>query len=51
VRDNLKLFRDFVVHSLRHTMLRALGEAGADAQVVKEVAKVERPPGSIRSSL
>ena len=29
-RESLKLPKDFVIHSLRHTMLARLGEAGAD---------------------
>jgi integrase len=31
LREDLQLPTDFVLHSLRHTMLRRLGEAGADA--------------------
>jgi integrase len=38
VRDNLKLSKDFVVHSLRHTMLTRLGEAGADAFTIMRIA-------------
>jgi integrase len=30
--------RDFVIHSLRHTMLSRLGEAGADAFTVMRIA-------------
>ncbi len=38
VRDNLKLSKDFVVHSLRHTMLTRLGQAGADAFTIMRIA-------------
>ncbi|HTR34922.1 MAG TPA: site-specific integrase [Bryobacteraceae bacterium] len=38
VRDTLKLSKDFVVHSLRHTMLTRLGEAGADAFTIMRIA-------------
>ena len=38
VRDTLKLSKDFVVHSLRHTMLTRLGEAGADAFTIMKIA-------------
>jgi integrase len=38
VRDNLKLSKEFVVHSLRHTMLTRLGEAGADAFTIMRIA-------------
>ena len=38
VRDTLKLFEEFVVHSLRHTMLTRLGEAGADAFTIMKIA-------------
>ena len=38
VRDNLKLSRDFVVHSLRHTMLTRLGEAGAEVFTIMRIA-------------
>ncbi|MEI9812921.1 MAG: tyrosine-type recombinase/integrase [Acidobacteriota bacterium] len=38
VRTALKLSPDFVLHSLRHTMLTRLGEAGADAFTIKEIA-------------
>ena len=31
VRTKLKLPKDFVIHSLRHTMLSRLGESGADS--------------------
>jgi site-specific recombinase XerD len=34
----LKLPKDFVLHSLRHTMLTRLGEAGAEAFTIKEIA-------------
>ena len=38
VRDNLKLSKDFVVHSLRHTMLTRLGESGAGAFDIMRIA-------------
>jgi hypothetical protein len=38
VRDTLKLSKEFVVHSLRHTMLMLLGEAGADAFTIMKIA-------------
>jgi integrase len=38
VRTDLKLPRDFVIHSLRHTMLTRLGEAGADAFTIMRIA-------------
>ena len=38
VRDTLKLSNEFVVHSLRHTMLTRLGEAGADAFTIMRIA-------------
>jgi hypothetical protein len=38
VRTALKLPEDFVVHSLRHTMLTRLGEAGADAFAIMRIA-------------
>jgi len=38
VRDALRLPEDFVIHSLRHTMLTRLGEAGADAFTIQRVA-------------
>jgi integrase len=38
VRTNLKLPQDFVIHSLRHTMLTRLGEAGADAFTIMRIA-------------
>jgi integrase len=34
----LGLPKDFVVHSLRHTMLTRLGEAGADAFTIMRIA-------------
>jgi integrase len=37
VRMPLKLPEDFVVHSLRHTMLTRLGEAGADAFTIMRI--------------
>jgi integrase len=38
VRLALNLPKDFVVHSLRHTMLTRLGEAGADAFTIMRIA-------------
>ncbi len=38
VREALKLPKDFVIHSLRHTMLTRLGEAGADAFTIMRIA-------------
>lgn len=38
VRTALKLPQDFVLHSLRHTMLTRLGEAGADAFTIMRIA-------------
>jgi integrase len=38
VRTKLKLPADFVIHSLRHTMLTRLGEAGADAFTIMRIA-------------
>jgi integrase len=38
VRTALKLPKDFVIHSLRHTMLTRLGEAGADAFTIMRIA-------------
>jgi integrase len=38
VRAALKLPKDFVIHSLRHTMLTRLGEAGADAFTIMRIA-------------
>jgi hypothetical protein len=38
VRKALNLPSDFVVHSLRHTMLTRLGEAGADAFTIMRIA-------------
>jgi integrase len=38
VRTDLKLSGEFVVHSLRHTMLTRLGEAGADAFTIMRIA-------------
>ena len=37
-RAALKLPEDFVIHSLRHTMLTRLGEAGADAFAIMRIA-------------
>jgi integrase len=38
VRDKLKLSAEFVLHSLRHTALTRLGEAGADAFTIMRIA-------------
>jgi integrase len=38
VREALKLPRDFVMHSLRHTMLTRLGESGAGAFEIMRIA-------------
>jgi integrase len=38
VRKVLKLPKDFVIHSLRHTMLTRLGESGADAFTIMRIA-------------
>jgi len=38
VRTALKLPEDFVIHSLRHTMLTRIGEAGADAFTIMRIA-------------
>ena len=38
VREVLKLPKDFVLHSLRHTMLTRLGEAGADVFSIMRIA-------------
>ena len=38
VRASLKLPSDFVIHSLRHTFLTRLGEAGADAFTIMRIA-------------
>ena len=38
VRAVLKWSQDFVIHSLRHTMLTRLGEAGADAFTIMRIA-------------
>jgi integrase len=38
VREALKLPKDFVIHSLRHTMLTRLGEAGNDAFTIMRIA-------------
>ncbi len=38
VRTALKLPQDFVIHSLRHTMLTRLGESGADAFTIMRIA-------------
>jgi len=38
IRTALKLAEDFVIHSLRHTMLTRLGESGADAFTIMRIA-------------
>ncbi len=38
VRNLLKLPKDFVLHSFRHTMLTRLGEAGVDAFTIMRIA-------------
>jgi len=38
VRAQLKLPDEFVLHSLRHTMLTRLGESGADAFKIMKIA-------------
>ena len=38
LRDKLGLDPEFVLHSLRHTMLTRLGEAGVDAFTIKRIA-------------
>jgi|GEM_PF-3217645 len=38
LRDKLGLDSEFVLHSLRHTMLTRLGEAGVDAFTIKRIA-------------
>ena len=38
VRDKLNLSGEFVIHSLRHTMLTRLGEAGVDAFAIMRIA-------------
>jgi site-specific recombinase XerC len=38
VRTGLKMPTDFVIHSLRHTMLTRLGEAGADNFSIMKIA-------------
>jgi integrase len=38
VRASMGLPRDFVIHSLRHTMLTGLGESGVDAFTIMRVA-------------
>ena len=37
-RTALKLSKDFVIHSLRHTMLTRLGESGVDAFTIMRIA-------------
>jgi site-specific recombinase XerD len=38
LRDKLGLDPEFVLHSLRHTMLTRLGEQGTDAFTIKRIA-------------
>jgi integrase len=38
VRETLKYGQEFVIHSLRHTMLTRLGESGADAFTIMKIA-------------
>ena len=38
MRAELKLSKEFVIHSLRHTMLTRMGEAGADAFTIMRIA-------------
>ena len=38
LRETLGLPKDFVIHSLRHTMLTRLGEAGVDAFTIMRIA-------------
>jgi len=38
LRVKLGFDQDFVIHSLRHTMLTRLGESGADAFTIKRIA-------------
>ncbi len=38
IRTALELPKDFVIHSLRHTMLTRLGEAGAEAFTIMRIA-------------
>jgi len=38
IRTSLGLPRDFVIHSLRHTMLTRLGESGVDAFTIMRIA-------------
>lgn len=38
VRETLKMPADFVLHSLRHTMLTRLGEAGVDVFTIMKIA-------------
>jgi integrase len=37
-RKRLKMSKEFVIHSLRHTMLTRMGEAGADAFTIQRIA-------------
>lgn len=48
VRKLLKLPADFVVHSLRHTMLARLGEAGVDAFTIMKIVGYSSVPVSQR---
>ena len=38
IRESLKLSPEFVIHSVRHTMLTRLGESGADAFTIMKIA-------------
>ena len=38
VRESMGLPKDFVIHSLRHTMLTRLGESGVDAFTIMRIA-------------
>jgi len=38
VREALKLPQEFVIHSLRHTLLTRLGETGTDAFTIMKIA-------------
>lgn len=38
IREDQGLSKEFVIHSLRHTMLTRLGESGADAFTIQRIA-------------
>src|SRR5215469_11059470 len=38
IRESMRLPADFVIHSLRHTMLTRLGESGVDAFAIMRIA-------------